>query len=155
MPESGQRTEYVVRLSAVDRYRHLHVRSGKRIVFFRVQLETLIEREWFPVVRYDTAHGFAHRDLMSRHGQVEKTLGGNNMTTLMPAWATSAPPYMLPSEFSSCFLPKCVPAVAVLSVADPLAAERLNRAVVVVDPPVVDSLRRLDVNAAVERHGNI
>ena len=41
--------------------------------FFRVQLETLIEREWLPVVRYDTAHGFAHRDLMSRHGEVEKT----------------------------------------------------------------------------------
>ena len=73
MPEGGQRTEYVVRLSAVDRYRHLHVRSGKRIVFFRVQLETLIEGEWLPVVRYDTAHGFAHRDLMGRHGQVEKT----------------------------------------------------------------------------------
>ena len=73
MPEGGHRTEYVVRLSAVDRYRHLHVRSGKRIVFFRVQLETLIEKEWYPVVRYDTAHGFAHRDLMIRPGEVEKT----------------------------------------------------------------------------------
>jgi hypothetical protein len=29
---------------------------------FVVQLECLWEGEWKPVVRYDTAHGFAHRD---------------------------------------------------------------------------------------------
>ena len=66
-------TEYAVRLSASDRYRHLHVRVKERIVFFRVQLETRLETKWLPVVRYDTAHGFAHRDLLDQRGRAEKT----------------------------------------------------------------------------------
>lgn len=65
--------EYVIRLSSTDRYRHSHVRVKNRIVFFRVQLETLIGTSWFPIVRYDTTHGFAHRDVLDRHGQVIKT----------------------------------------------------------------------------------
>lgn len=44
-----------------------------KIVFFRVQYETEINDVWYPVVRYDTAHGFAHRDLMSLKGSVKKT----------------------------------------------------------------------------------
>lgn len=35
-----------------------------RIILFVVQLECFIKEEWIPIVRYDTAHGFAHRDLM-------------------------------------------------------------------------------------------
>jgi hypothetical protein len=35
-----------------------------RIVEFVVQLECYINHEWTPVVRYDTAHGFAHRDVL-------------------------------------------------------------------------------------------
>lgn len=35
-----------------------------RVVQFVVQLECLLGDEWIPVVRYDTAHGFAHRDLL-------------------------------------------------------------------------------------------
>ena len=66
-------TEYVIRLSPRDRYRHLHVRARDKIVFFRVQLETIVGKNWMPVVRYDTAHGFAHRDLLDRRGQVDKT----------------------------------------------------------------------------------
>jgi hypothetical protein len=31
---------------------------------FVVQLECLSKGKWTPVVRYDTAHGFAHRDKM-------------------------------------------------------------------------------------------
>lgn len=66
-------TEYVIRLSPNDRYRHMHIRSRDKIVFFRVQLETLVGKDWMPVVRYDTAHGFAHRDLLDRRGQIVKT----------------------------------------------------------------------------------
>jgi len=66
-------TEYVIRLSPRDRYRHMHVRARDKIVFFRVQLETIVGKNWMPVVRYDTAHGFAHRDLLDRRGQVDKT----------------------------------------------------------------------------------
>lgn len=35
-----------------------------RVIEFVVQLECFIDGEWIPIVRYDTAHGFAHRDLM-------------------------------------------------------------------------------------------
>ncbi len=68
-----QTTEYVIRLSPNDRYRHVHVRIRDRIVFFRVQLETFVEGKWLPVVRYDTAHGFVHRDLLDKHGHAVKT----------------------------------------------------------------------------------
>jgi len=68
-----KRAEYVIRLGAGDRYRHLHVRVRERIVFFRVQLETRVGGVWLPVVRYDTAHGFAHRDLLDQKGRAEKT----------------------------------------------------------------------------------
>ena len=40
---------------------------------FSVQIETLIEDHWKPVVRYDTAHGFAHRDFIHPSGRVDKT----------------------------------------------------------------------------------
>ena len=67
------KVEYVVRLGAKTRYRHAHVRVGSRITTFRVQLEARDGGEWWPVVRYDTAHGFAHRDLMNKQGLVQKT----------------------------------------------------------------------------------
>lgn len=50
---------------------HFDVERG-RVLRFLVQLECLIENEWHPVVRYDTAHGFAHRDLMHPAGDTEK-----------------------------------------------------------------------------------
>ena len=68
-----QTTEYVIRLSPRDRYRHVHVRVGSRIVFFRLQLEILVGEKWMPVVRYDTAHGYAHRDLLDKRGHAIKT----------------------------------------------------------------------------------
>lgn len=69
----AKRVEYVIPLGKADRYRHQHTREKASIVQFSVQLETLIENEWHPVVRYDTAHGFAHRDLLNRKGEVTKT----------------------------------------------------------------------------------
>jgi hypothetical protein len=38
-----------------------------------VQLEVLFEGQWHPVVRYDNAHGFPHRDRLDRAGHVSKT----------------------------------------------------------------------------------
>jgi hypothetical protein len=46
------------------RYRHHHVSKGKKIVEFRIQLEILVNENWHPIVRYDTAHGKAHRDIL-------------------------------------------------------------------------------------------
>ncbi|MBI3536647.1 MAG: hypothetical protein HY070_03655 [Chloroflexi bacterium] len=55
-----------------DRYRlSCETESGK-VVLFRVQYEALIGSEWRAIVRYDTAHGFPHRDLMHPDGAEEK-----------------------------------------------------------------------------------
>lgn len=54
-------------------YRHLHISERWKIVFFRVQYETKFKNIWYPVVRYDTSHGFAHRDLFDRRGSKKKT----------------------------------------------------------------------------------
>ena len=64
---------YVLRLGLRDRYRHTHARERGKVVRFRIQYETLVGNEWHPVIRYDTAHGFAHRDLIGREGEVIKT----------------------------------------------------------------------------------
>ena len=42
------------------------------IMEFIVQYETVILGEWRPVVRYDTAHGFAHKDIIRASGEVVK-----------------------------------------------------------------------------------
>ncbi|MGH7800718.1 MAG: DUF7718 family protein [Thermodesulfobacteriota bacterium] len=47
-------------------------RKGQ-ITSFIIQLEVLFKDEWKPVVRYDTAHGFAHRDLYHRSDRTTKT----------------------------------------------------------------------------------
>ena len=57
------------------RIRHSHRRTGKMILSFVVQLEVRHPRRdtWLPVVRYDTAHGFAHRDRLYADGSSEKS----------------------------------------------------------------------------------
>ena len=67
-------TEYTLRIGPAERYRHLHESLNGRIRHFCVQLEVRIDGIWMPVVRYDTAHGFAHRDILDRKGNnIEKT----------------------------------------------------------------------------------
>lgn len=65
--------EFVIPFTRWDRYRHYHLRIKDQIVEFLVQYETFTNGEWFPVVRYDIFHGFAHRDLMNIKGQKRKT----------------------------------------------------------------------------------
>jgi len=43
------------------------------VVEFAIQYEIRWGEEWVPVARYDTAHGFAHRDLFTEKGEVVKT----------------------------------------------------------------------------------
>ena len=53
----------------------IRVRIAKekgRILSFVTQLECLVEGKWCPIVRYDTAHGFAHRDILRPTGVQEK-----------------------------------------------------------------------------------
>lgn len=70
---SNKKTEYAIRIGHSDRYRHLHISEKGKIMFFRVQYETRVNNTWYPVVRYDTAHGFAHRDILDKKGSVKKT----------------------------------------------------------------------------------
>lgn len=70
---ANNKVEYVIRIGSSDRYRHLHISEKGKIVFFRVQYETKINNIWYPVVRYDTAHGFAHRDIIDIKGVFKKT----------------------------------------------------------------------------------
>jgi hypothetical protein len=37
-----------------------------------LQLETLVRGDWTPVARYDTAHGFAHLDVLHLQGTQDK-----------------------------------------------------------------------------------
>jgi len=65
--------DFLVMLTFTDRYRHQHTRLRGKIIKFKVQYETKIGSNWFPVVRFDTSHGFAHRDLLDVKGRKKKT----------------------------------------------------------------------------------
>ncbi len=49
------------------------VENGK-VVDIVIQYETLINGKWTAVVRYDCAHGFLHRDILSPNGEKEKQI---------------------------------------------------------------------------------
>ena len=68
-----QRMRYVTPLESNVRRRHGHTRIGKRITAFSVQIEIYWKDCWNVVVRYDTAHGFAHQDLYHPNGRIDKT----------------------------------------------------------------------------------
>lgn len=53
----------------------LRVKALKKhglITGFVVQYEALLKGDWRPIVRYDTAHGFTHKDLIHPGGEAEK-----------------------------------------------------------------------------------
>ena len=41
-----------------------------RVTAFTMQLECYVDEEWRPVVRYDSAHGQPHRDVLDWDGRV-------------------------------------------------------------------------------------
>ena len=43
---------------------------------FTIQYETLVAGEWVPVVRYDTSHRIAHKDILDMKGREKKFLLG-------------------------------------------------------------------------------
>jgi len=55
-----------------DRFRYFHRLARGQIVRFSVQYEAWIENEWCAIVRYDTAHGYPHRDLLHPDGTQEQ-----------------------------------------------------------------------------------
>jgi hypothetical protein len=54
--------------SAVDRYRHYHVWEGGVLLAFVIQYEAEIDGKWREIVRYDTAHGRPHKDVLHPDG---------------------------------------------------------------------------------------
>ncbi len=63
---------YVLSPEGTDRLRVRAHRAGREIVSFVVQYEAYLGETWHPIVRFDTAHGFAHRDRMHPDGRVDK-----------------------------------------------------------------------------------
>ncbi len=66
--------EYLMYLSSeqVDRLRVYAQKEKGEILEFVVQYEAIILDEWQPIVRYDTAHGFAHKDIIKPKGKTIK-----------------------------------------------------------------------------------
>ncbi len=77
MPEK----EYVVDIDLDVRMRCWHKTARGQLIAFTVQLEVLTEDRWQPVVRYDTAHSYAHRDLYRKKGPQLKTPLGMDFKT--------------------------------------------------------------------------
>ena len=67
-------SEFFIQLEfpgVVIRVRYLMERG--RIVWFVVQLEAFLDDQWSPITRYDTSHGFMHRDDMQPNGEQLKS----------------------------------------------------------------------------------
>ncbi len=64
---------YLIRLGEGARKRHYHKTEKGWVVAFMVQLEVEVEEGvWRPVLRYDCAHDFAHRDRYNLQGEQAK-----------------------------------------------------------------------------------
>jgi hypothetical protein len=55
--------EWVRPLGEGAQKRHWHETTRGKVVGFSVQLEVWFGDGWQPILRYDAAHGFAHRDV--------------------------------------------------------------------------------------------
>ena len=61
--------EYIIPYSEDSRKRHYHTTVRGMVLKFVVQLEVKYEGNWREVVRYDCAHGYAHRDSYNLRGK--------------------------------------------------------------------------------------
>ena len=66
--------EYILYLSSerLDRFRYFHRLEHGQIVRFCVQYEAWRAGQWRLIVRYDTAHGYPHRDLLHPNATQDK-----------------------------------------------------------------------------------
>lgn len=58
--------------SPIDRYRHYHLIDRRMVREFTIQYEANIAGEWHAIVRYDTAHGRPHKDVLQPDGTQTK-----------------------------------------------------------------------------------
>lgn len=68
----SRQVRYIRRLSENARKRHVHETDRGRVRSFTVQLEVRRHGRWEPIVRYDGAHGFPHKDVFRRNGESRK-----------------------------------------------------------------------------------
>ncbi len=68
----AKEVEWVRPLAEDVQKRHWHTISRGKVTAFAVQLELLVDEVWQPIVRYDAAHGFAHRDVHETHTRKRK-----------------------------------------------------------------------------------
>ena len=54
--------QYLILLDIDARKRHYHITDNGKIIKFVVQLEVKTKDFWKVVLRYDTFHGYAHKD---------------------------------------------------------------------------------------------
>lgn len=66
--------EYLIYLSPerLDRFRYYHQLDRGRIIHFSIQYEAFLDMEWRAIVRYDTAHGRPHKDILHPDGRQER-----------------------------------------------------------------------------------
>jgi len=55
-----------------DRLRVIAYKEKQKIIKFVTQYEAYLKDEWRIIVRYDTAHGFAHKDIIHPNGTTDK-----------------------------------------------------------------------------------
>ena len=72
--QKTRKIEFIYPLSEEleDRLRVSALRQKNEIVKFVVQYEVLINERWRPIVRYDTSHGFAHKDIIHFKDEEDK-----------------------------------------------------------------------------------
>ncbi len=70
-PRSTYNIEYEISLSSLGDASRVRIRTGSgNVEAFMLQYETLVATQPYQVVRYDVAHGYAHRDLLNHEGDV-------------------------------------------------------------------------------------
>lgn len=82
-------TEWLAYLSERDRLRFRVTYDKAGVTETCVQLECEIEGQYHPVVRYDTAHGFAHCDKLHPDGRADNrslALSAHDLATYAQRW---------------------------------------------------------------------
>ena len=64
--------EYIRILTLEDQIRVSFTTDKRRVAKFIIQFESFIKGKWTPIIRYDTAHGFAHCDEIFPDGTTKK-----------------------------------------------------------------------------------
>ncbi|WP_422653049.1 DUF7718 family protein [Candidatus Deferrimicrobium sp.] len=67
-----RQVQYIRRLSENVWKRHAHETDRGKVLGFTVQLEVWHDAKWNPIVRYDGSHGFPHKDVFRRNGELRK-----------------------------------------------------------------------------------